>query len=138
MKQSEILYKGNKIAKVGTEIICPICCKSFTKRQYPQAFCCTDCKDKYWNKKGDRHSSRYYSDYNITHPERLDRGYTKGYNNGNVSDGIKEKHNTNIWYDTLGHPHSNNFFNPTLSDLLYHKCFVEWHDDDWEESNWDD
>lgn len=126
MEQFEILYKGNKIAKVGTEIICPICCKSFTKRQYAQAFCCTDCKDKYWNKKGDRHSSRYYSDYNIAHPERLERGYTKGYNNGNVSDGIKEKHNTN------------NISNKTLSELLYHKCFVEWHDDDWEESNWND
>ena len=125
MEQFEILYKGNKIAKVGTEIICPICCKSFTKRQYAQAFCCTDCKDKYWNKKGDRHSSRYYSDYNIAHPERLERGYTKGYNNGNVSDGIKEIHNTN------------NVLNKTLSELLYHKCFVEWHDD-WEESNWDD
>ena len=96
------------------------------KRQYVQAFCCTDCKDKYWNKKGDRHSSRYYSDYNIAHPERLERGYTKGYNNGNVSDGIKEKHNTN------------NISNKTLSELLYHKCFVEWHDDDWEESNWND
>lgn len=126
MEQFEILYKGNKIAKVGTEIICPICCKSFTKRQYAQAFCCTDCKDKYWNKKGDRHSSRYYSDYNIAHPERLERGYTKGYNNGNVSDGIKEIHNTN------------NVLNKTLSELLYHKCFVEWHDDDWEESSFDD
>ena len=125
MEQFEILYKGNKIAKVGTEIICPICCKSFTKRQYAQAFCCTDCKDKYWNKKGDRHSSRYYSDYNIAHPERLERGYTKGYNNGNVSDGIKEIHNTN------------NVLNKTLSELLYHKCFVEWHDDDWEESSFD-
>ena len=126
MEQFEILYKGNKIAKVGTEIICPICCKSFTKGQYAQAFCCTDCKDKYWNKKGDRHSSRYYSDYNIAHPERLERGYTKGYNNGNVSDGITEIHNTN------------NVLNKTLSELLYHKCFVEWHDDDWEESSFDD
>ena len=126
MKQFEILYKGNKITKVGTEIICPICGKQFTKRQYAQAFCCSDCKNKYWNKKGDRHSSGYYSDYNIAHPERLERGYTKGYNNGNVSDGIKETHNTNI------------VLNKTLSELLYHKCFVEWHDDDWEESNWDD
>ena len=125
MKQFKILYKGNKIAKVGTEIICPICCKSFIKRQYAQAFCCTDCKNKYWNKKGERHSSGYYSDYNIAHPERLERGYTKGYNNGNVSDGIKEIHNTN------------NVLNNTLSELLYHKCFVEWHDD-WEESSFDD
>ena len=133
-------YLKNKEAKTGETIKCPICGEVFTKKNYAHAFCCKECKDRYWNSlKSNRHKDKkYYRKYNMSHPERLDRGFTKGYNNGNVSDGIKEKHNTNIWYDTLGRPHSNDFFNPTLSDLLYHKCFVEWHDDDWEESNWDD
>ena len=131
MKQFETIYKFNKTAKVGTTIVCPICGETFSKRHYAQAFCCSECKDKYWNKKGDRHSKGYYTNYNNEHPERLDRGFTKGYNNGNISDGVKEKRNTNIWYDALGRPHSNDFFNPTFSDLLDYKCNVEWHDDDW-------
>ena len=88
--------------------------------------------------KKDRHRKGYYHNYNQTHLERLNRGFTKGYNNGNVSDGVKEKQNGNIWYDNLGRPHSNDFFNPTLSDLLDYKCNVEWHDDDWCEGSWDD
>ena len=134
-KQKQNLYLQNKEAKTGETIKCPICGEVFIKKQYAQAFCCKKCKDSYWNTSNqDRHKDKnYYHKYNQSHPERLNPGFTKGYNNGNVSDGIKEKHNTNIWYDTLGHPHSNNFFNPTLSDLLYHKCFVEWHDDDWYE-----
>ena len=39
----------------------------------------------------DRHRKGYYHDYNQAHPERLNRGFTKGYNNGNVDDGVKEK-----------------------------------------------
>ena len=37
-------------------------------------------------KQKDRHRKNYYRDYNKAHPERLDRGYTKGYTNGNISD----------------------------------------------------
>lgn len=48
-------YEENKAAKVGTEIICPTCGKHFVKKQYSQAFCCGQCKDKYWNTMGDRH-----------------------------------------------------------------------------------
>ena len=48
-------YEENKAAKVGTEIICPTCGKPFAKKQYSQAFCCLQCKDKYWNTMGDRH-----------------------------------------------------------------------------------
>ena len=121
-------YLKNKEAKTGETIKCPICGEVFTKKHYAQAFCCKECKDRYWNSlKSNRHKDKkYYRKYNMSHPERLDRGFTKGYNNGNVSDGIKEIHNTN------------NVLNKTLSELLYHKCFVEWHDDDWEESTWDD
>lgn len=121
-------YLKNKEAKTGETIKCPICGEVFTKKHYVQTFCCKECKDRYWNSlKSNRHKDKkYYRKYNMSHPERLDRGFTKGYNNGNVSDGIKETHNTNI------------ILNKTLSELLYHKCFVEWHDDDWEESNWDD
>ena len=44
------LYKNNKSAKVGTEIECPTCHKRFIKKSYQQAFCCKDCKDKFWNR----------------------------------------------------------------------------------------
>lgn len=81
--------------------------------------------------KKDRHRKGYYKEYNKKHPERLNRGFTKGYNNGNVSDGVKPKSNGNIWYDQLGRPHSRDFFNPTLTDVLDYKCNSEWHDDDW-------
>jgi hypothetical protein len=119
--------------KTGETIKCPICGDVFIKKQYAQAFCSKECKGYYWNAaKPDRHKDKnYHHKYNQSHPERLDRGFTKGYNNGNVSDGVKEKRNTNIWYDSLGRPHSNDFFNPTFSDLLDYKCNVEWHDDDW-------
>ena len=132
-KREQNRYLKNKEAKTGETIKCPICGESFIKKQYSQAFCCKECKGYYWNAaKPDRHKDKNYQHkYNQSHPERLDRGYTKGYNNGNISDGIKEKRNTNIWYDSLGRPHSNDFFNPTFSDLLDYKCNVEWHDDDW-------
>ena len=48
-------YEENKAAKVGSTIICPTCGKEFVKKQYSQAFCCLQCKDKYWNTMGDRH-----------------------------------------------------------------------------------
>lgn len=70
----------------------------------------------------------YYREYNKKHPERLNRGYTKGYKNGNVSEGRideERKVKKRTWYDRM--------FNPTFSELLYDKVFVEWHDDDWEE-----
>ena len=41
--------------------------------------------------KKDRHRKGYYHDYNQVHPERLERGHTKGYVNGNVSEGHKKK-----------------------------------------------
>ena len=80
---------------------------------------------KEYNKKhGDRHKKGYYHKYNQEHPERLNRGFTKGYVNGNVSEGvITKKRHKRTAYDRM--------FNPTLSELLYDKVFVEWHDDDW-------
>jgi hypothetical protein len=142
MKQFETLYKGNKIAKVGTIIVCPICGEKFTKRQYSQAFCCSACKDKYWSKKGDRHISGYYSRYNQSHPERLERGFTKGYIHGNFSEGhdIKQyKHDFgNLYYDSLGRAYSRDFYNPTLTDMINMKEYSTWHDDDWCESSWGD
>ena len=90
----------------------------------------------------DRHRKGYYHDYNQAHAERLDRGFTKGYNNGNVSDGLKQKKRQwldkalgiyIVGYDELGRPITNH----PLSDLLRNKE-MEWHDDDWCESSWDD
>lgn len=69
----QLQYESNKAAKVGETIVCPICGTSFTKKQWQQAFCCTQCKDTYWNAKGDRHTSDYYQEYNKKHPERLER-----------------------------------------------------------------
>lgn len=70
-------YLTNKAAKCGTEISCAVCERTFTKRQYSQAFCCLECKDAYWNAKGDRHSdSDYYRKYNHAQPNAKERvGY---------------------------------------------------------------
>lgn len=94
------------------------------------------------NQKKDRHRKGYYHDYNQAHPERLNRGFTKGYNNGNVEDGPKEKKRNwlnktlgiyIIGYDEMGRPITNNPF----GDMLRNKE-MEWHDDDWDEGSWDD
>ena len=69
----QLQYESNKAAKVGETIVCPICGTSFAKKQWQQAFCCTQCKDRYWNEKKDRHRKGYYHDYNVKHPERLER-----------------------------------------------------------------
>ena len=72
MKRKE-QYKHNKAAKVGDEITCPICNGKFTKKQWQQAFCCGQCKDKYWNAKKDRHRAGYYEEYDSQRPERMAR-----------------------------------------------------------------
>ena len=90
----------------------------------------------------DRHRKGYYHDYNQAHPERLDRGFTKGYKNGCVSDGAISNNQIGMeiepgvyirGYDELGRPVTNS----PLSDLLRNKE-MEWHDDDWDEGSWDD
>ena len=87
----------------------------------------TDKKAK--TKKKDRRV--YYREYNKKHPERLDRGFTKGCVNGNVSDGAINKTDVIygmriLGYDELGRP----ITNYPLSDMLRNKE-MEWHDDDW-------
>lgn len=77
----------------------------------------------------DRHRPGYYRDYNMKHPERLNRGFTKGYNNGNISDG---RDDGNIYFDELGRPHNRDFYNPTMSDLIDQREDM-WHDDNWYE-----
>ena len=64
-------YDVNKAAKVGETIVCPVCGKSFVKKSYQQAFCCCECKDKYHNQR--RSGNGYFKQYNIDHPERLNR-----------------------------------------------------------------
>lgn len=74
MGKRKELYLLNKKKKTGEICVCPICGEQFVKRQYSQAFCCGQCKDKFWNDKGDRHKDPdYYRKYNISHPERLER-----------------------------------------------------------------
>lgn len=65
-----IRYEANKKAKVGEELICPICGSKFVKRTYSNAFCDSKCKDAFWNAKKDRHSAGYYERYDSKHPER--------------------------------------------------------------------
>ena len=72
----------------------------------------------------------YYREYNKKHPERLNRGFTKGYVNGNVSEGaiygFDVSGNRSLGYDVLSRPITNNPF----GDMLRNKE-MEWHDDDW-------
>lgn len=97
-------------------------------------------KNKNNKKPKDRHRKGYYQEYNKKHPERLNRGFTKGYVNGNVSEGLIVKKRQEIFpgvfilgWDEFGFPITNNPF----GDLLRHKE-AQWHDDDWEEGSWDD
>ena len=55
-------YDENAKKKVGKIIQCPGCARLFLKKTYHQKFCCTRCKDYYWN----------------TAPNRIDR--TRRYN----------------------------------------------------------
>lgn len=77
----QLQYETNKVSKVGETITCPICGEQFEKKTYQQAFCCTKCKDVYWNNKKDRHKKGYYTEYNKKHPERYEGliglGFTK-------------------------------------------------------------
>ena len=79
-------------------------------------------------KKKDRRA--YYREYNKKHPERLNRGYTKGCVNGNASEG--EIYGFDVFgirilgYDELGRPITNDPF----GDMIRNKM-MEWHDDDW-------
>lgn len=72
----------------------------------------------------------YYREYNKKHPERLNRGYTKGCVNGNTSEG--EIYGFDVFgirilgYDELGRPITNDPF----GDMIRNKL-MEWHDDDW-------
>ena len=79
-------------------------------------------------KKKDRRA--YYREYNKKHPERLNRGYTKGCVNGNASEG--EIYGFDVFgirilgYDELGRPITND----PVGDMIRNKL-MEWHDDDW-------
>lgn len=92
-------------------------------------------------KQKDRHRPGYYREYNMKHPERLNRGYTKGYVGGCLDNGkINQEIGKEIFpdvkiigYDEIGRPVTNdNFYNHIL-----HKN-MEWHDDDWYEGMNDD
>lgn len=92
------------------------------------------------NKKKDRHRKGYYHDYNQAHPERLERGFTKEYVNGNVSEGLKERQpnypdgclqvlGDGYYIDRMGWKRH---LDPITDALLIKE--QEWHDDDWCES----
>ena len=92
--------------------------------------------------KKDRHRKGYHHDYNKAHPERLERGFTKGYVNGNVSEGLKERQpdypggclqvlGDGYYIDRMGWKRH---LDP-ITDALTIKE-QEWHDDDWDEGCW--
>ena len=95
----------------------------------------TETEKKAKSKKKDRRA--YYREYNRKHPERLNRGYTKGCVNGNASEG--EINGFDVFgirilgYDELGRPITNDPF----GDMIRNKM-MEWHDDDWDEDYWCD
>ena len=68
-----VVYNANKLAKVGDEIMCPVCKNTFVKKYYQQKFCCNECKVKFWNDKQLGKRNAYFHDYNMKHPERLER-----------------------------------------------------------------
>ena len=88
----------------------------------------TETNKKAKAKKKDRRV--YYREYNKKHPERLNRGYTKGCVNGNASEG--EIYGFDVFgirilgYDEIGRPITNDPF----GDMIRNKM-MEWHDDDW-------
>ena len=88
----------------------------------------TETNKKAKAKKKDRRA--YYREYNKKHPERLNRGFTKGCVNGNASEG--EIYGFDVFgirilgYDELGRPITNDPF----GDMIRNKM-MEWHDDDW-------
>ena len=67
------LYIANKNKKVGEVCICPICKSEFSKTHYAQAFCCNECKVKYHNDRQRGKRNDYFHEYNMKHPERLER-----------------------------------------------------------------
>ena len=93
----------------------------------------TETEKKAKAKKKDRRA--YYREYNKKHPERLNRGFTKGYVNGNVSDGaINQSYGIRILgYDELGRPITND---PLGDKIRNHKMQMLW--DDWDDDVWCD
>ena len=100
-------------------------------------------KSKQKSKK-DRHRKGYYHEYNAAHPERLERGFTKGYVNGNVSEGVIEKQpnypggciqvlGDGYYIDRMGWKRH---LDPITDALVIKE--QQWHDDDWCESCPDD
>ena len=95
----------------------------------------TEAEKKAKAKKKDRRA--YYREYNKKHLQRLNRGYTKGYVNGNVSEGaINQSYGHGIrilGYDELGRPITND---PFADKIRNHKMQMVW--DDWDEDYWCD
>lgn len=53
VEADEYIYRSGKKAKAGSIIKCagPMCGKKFKKKSYQQAFCCSRCKDQFWNRR---------------------------------------------------------------------------------------
>lgn len=122
-KRSE-QYKENKAAKVGAELTCPVCGSSFVKKQWQQAFCCSHCKDTYWNAKGDRHKDpNYQRKYNQKHPERYERLLSLGFT-------AAEREHNRALYELATNPDFRDYVNDPSWDGSWdeHACIVSLED----------
>lgn len=45
----KLIYEANKKLKIGQTITCPTCDYITIKKTWNQAFCCTKCRQQYWN-----------------------------------------------------------------------------------------
>ena len=92
----------------------------------------TETEKKAKAKKKDRRA--YYREYNKKHPERLNRGFNKGYvNDGEEIYGFDVFGICILGYDELGRPITNDPFGDKIRN---HKMQMLW--DDWDDDVWCD
>ena len=75
VRKKEERYIENKQAKVGIELRCPGhgCGNTFVKKSYQQAFCCTKCKDSFWNKRTEFYGYRKQVDIPKEEPSTIEQ-----------------------------------------------------------------
>ena len=52
LSRAEKLHKAAAGSPVGSVITCPACGETIIKKTYQHKFCCTKCKERYWNNIG--------------------------------------------------------------------------------------
>lgn len=49
LSRAKKLHKAAADSAVGSVITCPACGDTFIKKTYQHKFCCTECRERYWN-----------------------------------------------------------------------------------------